>query len=214
MGKINIICLHGFTSNGDQIKKCIKKSLNINRDVELYGVDGFVELPSDQHSKYNCLSKDQRAYWIYDKNSPLSVPTWGVDSLIKEKFYFDESLNKLINIANKIERIDGIIGFSQGGMFLEKLCQMQINKTLNFDFKFAVFISTCSFDDENLKINIPSLHIYGENDSVVNPNRSIELINKFNDAIIYKHNGHHILPTNKTLKNILSEFIIKYSCFI
>lgn len=208
MEKLNIICLHGFTSNKEIIVKQLKKVLNINNEINLYSIDGIVDLPLLDNEPLDCKKK---AHWLYDINSPLNVPKWGsYESLTATKFCVTESLNNFIQFSRSLNKVDGIIGYSQGGMFLDYLCRLNHENKLGFTFKFAIFIATCSFDDKIESFDIPSLHVYGYNDTVVLPDKSKNLIKKYNNAVEFTHNGKHVLPSLSNFKKIISQFIVSF----
>ena len=109
-------------------------------------------------------------------------------------------IKKSIKYIKSLGKIDGIIGFSQGGCF---------GYILSSILKPKFIISICgvnSINDDYKKFcNISSLHIIGENDE--HRKRSEELTKDFlNPKIIY-HSGKHTFPPNREIYNDILKFI-------
>lgn len=108
----------------------------------------------------------------------------------------EESIDYVTQYAKK-NIYDGIIGFSQGGV----LASIIIKQNPNL---FKYFISISSLRPRAIKYNnlysvsnpfdFPSLHIYGANDLMINPSKSIEFSKCFKDSQLYEHNHGHFSP--------------------
>lgn len=60
------------------------------------------------------------------------------------------------------------------------------------------------------KISIPSMHIIGQTDQVVDSNRSEELANDyFHNPTIILHSGGHTVPSQTTLRSQYIDFFEK-----
>lgn len=103
----------------------------------------------------------------------------------------------------------GIMGFSQGagvlGAILSRYNEIVgDDKALSY-LKFALFYSGFIYENEGMdkyyakKIEIPTLHIMGELDTVVSNDRTKKLISQCTDATILHHPGGHYVPSTKAL---------------
>ncbi|CDH15670.1 related to Family of serine hydrolases 3 [Zygosaccharomyces bailii ISA1307] len=106
---------------------------------------------------------------------------------------------------------EGIVGFSQGAAFAGYLLT-NFNKLLNLteenqpSFKFFVAFSGFRLEAFHLQesyeehlITVPSLHVLGEQDTVVTEARVLSLYNSCQkeDRILLRHPGGHFVPNSK-----------------
>ena len=79
-----------------------------------------------------------------------------------------------------------------------------------FAFRFAFFVSAGACSDptyaSNVQVDLPSLHVIGESDAVVNNERSLALKGLFTHAKLLLHPGGHYIPTNKGPKDAFRAF--------
>ncbi|XWV25608.1 putative ovarian cancer-associated 2 protein [Tupanvirus deep ocean] len=202
---LNIICLHGFTQNSFILQKKLMKLVKSIKGLNFYFLDGCAELPKTDEN-------DSRAYWVYDKEKPLDVDWSNHYKEDTKIYYLDESFEAFLGLAKKLGRIDGIIGFSQGGCFTDYICKMHAKGMVPFDLKFAVFIAAehfnrpgCELND--IKPNIQTLHIYGTNDTVIPQHMSELLTNSYPNKDVFIHNGAHIIPSTSAAKAAFKSFI-------
>lgn len=57
------------------------------------------------------------------------------------------------------------------------------------------------------KLAIPSLHVIGEADVIVAPERCKKLADGFVDAKVILHDGGHYIRTNKEVKDAIRELV-------
>jgi len=151
---------YGFTQNSEKMKNKLKNFIKDIPDFNLIYLDGSVKLP-DHDGKIN-----PREYWITNPQNPTKI-IWSQLSDPDIKFYhLEDSLKEFIELVNKLGRIDGIIGFSQGGCFADYICKLDALNKLPFHIKFCIFISTMKFDRpdylasyEDIKPQLKTLHI-------------------------------------------------------
>jgi fermentation-respiration switch protein FrsA (DUF1100 family) len=55
-----------------------------------------------------------------------------------------------------------------------------------------------------------SLHVYGENDTTVDPSRSLALIPEFENPEVYIHSGAHYVPTDGEGRQRLAQFMKQF----
>ena len=201
--KLNIICLHGFTQNASIMKKKLANLTKSLKNVNLFYLDGAVILPTESTESTETLQ--QRAYWIYNTDNPLTAiwsdhynPTTAI-------YHLDGSVQKFNELVKQIGQVDGIIGSSQGGCFADYIC-----KNINCSIKFAIFISAMPFkQDGDPNSTIHTLHMFGKLDTIIPMDKSISLAKVYTHNETFIHEGAHIIPSNSAAKTCLRNFIQK-----
>ena len=202
---LNIVCLHGFTQNIDILKKKLSNLTKSIKNINLFYLDGAAILSEADNS---------RAYWYYDKETPINA-VWSDHYKTDTKlFYLEESLNDFIKLGQQIGHIDGIIGFSQGGCFADYICKMCAAGRLPFSVRFAVFIAAEYFNRPGYEFDgvepaIQTLHIYGLGDTVILPELSEALTKYYPNKEVLVHSGAHVIPSNAAAKAALRQLIAK-----
>ena len=112
-------------------------------------------------------------------------------------------------------RYNGLLCFSQGAALGGLLCLLQHNGKLPFNFDFCILVS--GFVSEKHKdrfsalggerIKVPSLHITGEKDSIIESSRSEELTRQFLNGEVCRHPGGHYLPYTGDVKDGVLRFL-------
>jgi len=100
--------------------------------------------------------------------------------------------------------VDGVLGFSQGAMMGGLLCALQESGELGFGFGFALLCGGFPPRDVDLfarlaarPLSTPSLHVIGEDDKMVTPDKSRLLCDRFVSPRVYAHPGGHYLPARR-----------------
>ncbi|CAO3669895.1 unnamed protein product [Umbelopsis vinacea] len=139
---------------------------------------------------------------------------------------FEESVAFLRDVMNKQGPFDGIFGFSQGAAMASLLCAMLENRNAipglipsdfaHNPFQFSIicagFVSRATAHRPLLEniIQTPSLHIIGELDTLVAPERMTALADRFHKPEIFRHTGGHFVPTNAASRNTIKEYVAKF----
>eukprot|EP01118_Nematostelium_gracile_P012193 TRINITY_DN4422_c0_g1_i1.p1 TRINITY_DN4422_c0_g1~~TRINITY_DN4422_c0_g1_i1.p1 ORF type:complete len:121 (-),score=34.20 TRINITY_DN4422_c0_g1_i1:44-406(-) len=104
---------------------------------------------------------------------------------------------------------EGIMGFSQGGIMTSILCGKKIQNQSPLPFNFIINIAGFKARALELqplfeqKFKIPSLHIYGEKDTL--KEGTIAYSKQFEDPIVVSHEfGHDIPQDEPTIERIVS----------
>jgi predicted esterase len=211
MSSINIICLHGLGQNASVMKKKLSKLLKATKEINLYYLNGPAVLPEPPYYHngsamlFDKNGYESRAYWIFNQKNPKT----GLH-------YLEESLHAFIDLGKEIKHVDGIIGFSQGGVFADYICKLYSCGKIPFDIRFTIFISADKFngseyDNINISPNIKTLHIYGSDDDIILSNLSEELAQSYPNKEIFVHSGAHIIPSTSTAKAVVKKLIC---CFL
>jgi len=122
----------------------------------------------------------------------------------------EESIAVIDKFIKENGPFDGLLGFSQGAVMAAVL-----SNTNQFNFKFviicAAFVpSLTSFSVGDQFNTVPSLHLYGRNDTLVSPSYSKKLSTMFHDCISFEHKGGHFVPTDSDSKKIFREFFERF----
>jgi len=123
----------------------------------------------------------------------------------------EASLRHLSELVDALE-IDGVIGFSQGGAVAGLLAALRTT-----DLRFAICISgfPSRADAHRMlmvreSIDLPSLHIYGEQDVLMDIPRSLALADCFVDPVVASHPGGHFQPERWPVDDIRA-FLLRFS---
>jgi len=115
---------------------------------------------------------------------------------------------------------DGILSFSQGTV-VSVVLAARANEKLFPSLKFCVMFSGLLPSDKYLRADtmallrektVSSLHIFGTEDKVITPDRSLELAMAFGPtAQVVSHDGGHFVPSSvrKQLKEFVSQFVLR-----
>ncbi|VEN58195.1 unnamed protein product [Callosobruchus maculatus] len=208
--KLKVLAIHGYRQNGEKFRE---KTGKFRKTVRKWAQFTFITaphkvIPVDDSNDLNKSeepgqSQDEELYaWFFnrDDNTYRGIRDGG------PAIGFEESVKLIEQIFTEEGPFDGLVGFSQGACFVGLLCAMQQRGLTKFNFGFAVlaagFKSECFphlkyYSD---RINLPSLHIFGETDKI-NPTESSEaLSNCFEDPVIVRHPGGHYLPASAAEK--------------
>lgn len=173
---MRILGLHGYLQNGDMMKDRISKLLGKNHEIIC---------PNGPY----VIAEDKYGWW--------SIPS--KEELLDEYSYGD--LSSLFSFFGSIGPIDLIIGFSQGTV----LATILIGKNIIRANKIVLFSPLLIVDQSHLfgnKIDIPTLIVIGNNDSLVPSDISIQVSKDYyNNAVISYHQQGHVIPNNSYFRD-------------
>ncbi|KAL2504523.1 alpha/beta-Hydrolases superfamily protein [Abeliophyllum distichum] len=193
--KPRILCLHGFRTSGEILKKLISRwPETVLEKLDLV----FLDAPFPAQGKSDVEG-------IYD---PPFYEWFQADKDFKEYYNFEECLDYLEGYMLKHGPFDGVLGFSQGALLSAALPGMQREGVAAFTkvpvIKFLIIISGSKFGGSKFglprlatnafssPINCPSLHIIGELDFM--KEESEALLNSFVDPVVINHPRGHTVP--------------------
>lgn len=194
--KLKILCLHGYGQNGEAVKS---RSGGFRRPFkkkhfEVYYPDGpFVCREEDQDSAASDLNDMRRAWW---------------SSGSRDRTYtgWEETHAKLCELWDA-EEFDGVMGFSMGAAAAAMLCAEKRPR-------FGIFIAGFTPYDEKAAAallagvnGVPSLHVFGCTDKIVEVERSRALTELFADACIVEHEGGHMIPSGADVRMHVVKFV-------
>jgi hypothetical protein len=207
-----ILLLHGNRQTGQLLLGRLdpfRKRLGKELEVELIAPDAPFELAFDSQKG--------------EKGNSLQLTWWERHETIYQGL--EETLDLFKSPSWNDDDIIGIMGFSQGARLLHLLLILRQNQatTNNSDIptspllpclKFVILVS--GYDaplpdnfpwQEPGRIALPSLHVFGENDSLILPEQSKTLMDKYIRPHAHSHRGSHFVPTKKPDVDIYMDFI-------
>ncbi|GMG20987.1 unnamed protein product [Ambrosiozyma monospora] len=201
--KGTVLCLHGFAQNGPTfsakasgIRKMLKKS-----GYHTVFINGPLKLtPADLPFEAASLGAD-------DKGEDPNFRGWVHTSV--EKFDIKPPFESIKEAYAEHGPFIGILGFSQGagivGLILNHINEISGCDKAAENLKFAIMYSSFLFKEKSVqsyyqqKIKLPTLHIFGELDTLVSSERSQALVDLCENATVFKHPGGHYVPNTKDL---------------
>ncbi|XP_032681807.1 esterase OVCA2 [Odontomachus brunneus] len=198
--KLRILALHGYVQS-DVIFSAKLGSLRkgFKKEIDFIFIKAPHEVPSTDGNGYGWWFNTKDHYFKATDPSVLCVG-------------FTDSINLVKKTFLEQGPFDGILGFSQGAAFVSILCAMKKQQLLEIDFDFVIIISgfksLCAPHSiyYNEEIDIPSLHIYGENDQVIPTEMTKQISRLFTNKEEIHHEGGHYIPSKK---DIYRDFIMK-----
>lgn len=195
--KLKIVVLHGLRQNGAVFRARSKK---LRRALDDVAELTFVTSPL-QYS----LRGETRAAAVEALGEVPDFPlqqAWWLPSEDNRRYEgFDASVTFLEGVFREQGPFDGVLGFSQGGTLAAVLAAMQPHPAISFRFAVCIsaFPSRADAHAEFVRpgsVAVPSLHIYGEKDVLVTPDRSRKLFEVFDPAssVLVAHGGGHFVP--------------------
>jgi len=215
MAPLRILCLHGFTQNAKVFSsktKAIQKGL---RGIAEFSFAEGELLPNESDDD----DREARCWWRSN------------DKPSKNYRGLDKTLLKLDSIFQKEGPFDGILGFSQGACLTIVLALLQDEReiietclglkpqsTSSIKVRFAMGFSGFFPADVDFgkavglktECTLPLFWCYGDNDSLITPERSKECVNSFKNVTLWSHPGKHYMPSNASAKEAYRKFLVTF----
>ncbi|KAK2577404.1 hypothetical protein KPH14_003516 [Odynerus spinipes] len=196
--KLRILAIHGYHQSDiifkgklGSLRKGFKKELDIT----------FVKAPHKIPAKNDTdENAEESGYgWWFNTEDHVFKATVPSDNCIG----FEDSVAVITKAWQEQGPFDGILGFSQ-------VCP------LKFDFAILIsgFKSLCAPHAlyYNEEVEMPSLHIYGENDKVIPTEMAEEVCKFFKDCKKITHEGGHYVPSKKEVYKAFIIEMMKRKC--
>ena len=211
MGKLRVLCLHGYRQNETTFREksgALRKLLKKHIDFV------FITAPHVIPEEANLAraEPEQERGWWFSKPDRRYNALDRTDTCIG----FDESLRLVQDTIETQGPFDGVLGFSQGAAFVSLLCVLRNDPSNKIEFKFAILIagfqSLISTHQHwyNDPIDCPSFHTIGSTDGVIPTRSSEDLLVKFVSGVAYRHNGGHYVPASPQLRTAINEFLTPF----
>ncbi|XP_060086121.1 esterase OVCA2-like [Ylistrum balloti] len=218
--KLKILCLHGYRQNGQTFRertgafrKIIKSRAELvfvtapNRVPPLPGEEG--DTPSDAAS--DTPNKADQMGWWFSREDDYYMAQDYTDCCKGYK----ESLDVVTQAFKEQGPFDGVLAFSQGAAFLSLICALREQNPKDTPYQFDFVILVAGFksrqsphqDLYTTKLSLPSLHVFGDTDKVIQKEMSEELLPCYSDKMILQHPGGHFIPASGPQKKVYIEFL-------
>eukprot|EP00123_Amoebidium_parasiticum_P021051 comp60764_c0_seq1/m.47874 comp60764_c0_seq1/g.47874 ORF comp60764_c0_seq1/g.47874 comp60764_c0_seq1/m.47874 type:complete len:230 (-) comp60764_c0_seq1:81-770(-) len=225
-----VLCFHGFKQNGKILREkttALRRTLREN-GIELLYVDGphidktdystdstrsILDPPPSPSPKTNTFCSEEnheRVWWRAKENGTVYNG-------------YPETLDYLKNVLETHGPIHGVLGYSQGAMVAYVLCALagsEPGRLPNLEsMKTAVFIggglprATIMHHWVQLErpwAHVHSLHVWGDQDTVVPTTRSEKLAGNFVHASTHNFQGSHIVPSDKASVETITAFLASH----
>ncbi|GAA0171531.1 esterase [Lithospermum erythrorhizon] len=188
--KPRFLCLHGFRTSGDILKKQVfaKWPSSVVEQLDLV----FVDAP------FACQGKSD-VEGIFD---PPYYEWFQYNKEFTEYTNFEECLTYIEDCMVKYGPFDGLLGFSQGAILSGALPGLQskgLGLTKVDKINFVIIIGGAKFKNPSVaenayssKIQCPSVHFLGETDFL--REHGIELLESYVDPVVIHHPKGHTIP--------------------
>ncbi|XP_052865086.1 esterase AGAP003155 [Anopheles cruzii] len=203
--KLKVLALHGYRQNGDSFRSKLGSfRKQVNKYVELVFLSApHIAAPLEDGGEQDPV---QRSWWFNKDDRTFKGTNQGGPA-----YGFDESL-KLVEKTWEAEGCHGLLGFSQGACFAGLLCDLSARGMTTVKPQFAILSS--GFRSGSLvhlnyyenKIQLPSLHIFGDTDEIITKDMSVTLSDTFLEPLVVTHAGGHYFPAQATMKQTYIDF--------
>ncbi|KAL3271155.1 hypothetical protein HHI36_021653 [Cryptolaemus montrouzieri] len=212
-GKLKILAIHGYRQNAE---KFVEQTEPLRRLVNKWADFVYIRAPHkvflvDNPDNLNLGEKsDEEQYgWFFNRDNRTNRGIRNGGPAIG----YEETIRIIEEVFQKAGPFDGVLGFSQGACLTGLLCDLQHRGLLEAKFNFAIIIS--GFKSKALPhlkyyseiINLPSMHVIGDNDRIIPRDMSDALSECFEDALIVRHTGGHIVPVSSDQKEHYENFV-------
>ncbi|KAK9876345.1 hypothetical protein WA026_012654 [Henosepilachna vigintioctopunctata] len=198
--KLKILALHGYRQNA---VKFLNETKNFCEAFSQWAEFVYITAPHqvvlvdnpDNLLMGEKLEKGQRG-WFFNRRNKTNRGIRNGGPAIG----FNDTVRVIEEVFRDAGPFDGILGFSQGACLAGILSNLQQSGLIKAKFNFAIiisgFMSKCLPHMKYFQevINLPSLHVIGDNDQIIPNKMSQELSDCFENPLVVRHPGGHIIP--------------------
>ncbi|KAI9995902.1 hypothetical protein PInf_012975 [Phytophthora infestans] len=209
MNKFRVLCLHGYRQDALKLRGRIAAlRRTFKSSVEFVCLDAPFEVPyeptAEEHANNGETGENVKQLKWCDFTRDEETGQYLLSRV-------EEAIEYIANFVTKEGPFDGIFGFSQGGSMASMILQRQVSTSESpFAFRFSIFVSAGAIGDpkymSDVKVDMPSLHVIGVTDAVVDNERSLALKDISVNPTVFMHPGGHYIPTNKEPKDAFRAF--------
>jgi predicted esterase len=206
MRKLRILCLHGYHGSAKTLQMQMRQlMLGLEPLAEFVCVDA-PSLAIGDFGWWHAVSN------VGDdpKHAGVDHPTMRYEGWLKTRTW-------LISLFQQSAPFDGVFGFSQGAALTSLLVGLrnpgEAEGRISFDF--AIMVGGFASNDgshgylyqRRSEYGLPSVHIIGGSDFVVPSSHSDRLASFFENPLILRHSGGHVIPGNPQVRNSVAAFL-------
>lgn len=220
MAPLRVLCIHGYRQNSDSFREktgALRKLLKKSVELVFMSAPHTVQTTANEAEKDNSSGpvgeEDPRGWWFSD----VDARSFSAQLRCEQSLGLEQSVSAVRETVQEQGPFDGILGFSQGAAFVAMLCSLQEqNLEPLFNFRFAILIagfrSACTEHDQFYKtaLQIPSLHVFGQEDRVIPDHMSKDLLPTFIDPQILTHPGGHFVPAASAHRQTYQDFLKRF----
>lgn len=220
MTPLRVLCIHGYRQNGGSfrektgaLRKLLKKSVElvfVDAPFSVHSPDVCSPSPDCETSPSPAVEADARGWWFSD----IEARSFSAQQQCEVSLGLDQSVAAVRDAIRTQGPFDGLLGFSQGAAFVAMLCALQEqNLEPDFNFRFAILVagfrSACLEHDRfyGATLQIPSLHVFGQEDKVIPEHMSKDLLPVFSNPQILTHPGGHFVPAASVHRQTYQDFL-------
>ncbi|KAI5073140.1 hypothetical protein GOP47_0011153 [Adiantum capillus-veneris] len=202
--KLRVLCFHGFRTSAAIFEKQIRRwDSSILELLDLTFLDG--PYVASGKSEVEAIFPGPYFEW-FQFNKDYS-----------EFSNLEECKETISNYMLEHGPFDGLMGFSQGGVLAAAFAGLQqkgLALQLHPSLRFIILVAGTGFNNEQLMhecyselVVCPSVHIIGDQDYLRKVNE--ELLLKFKDPVVVRHQGKHTVPRlGEEQTKLVREFLL------
>jgi pimeloyl-ACP methyl ester carboxylesterase len=186
MNATRILCLHGYHGSAAILRRQMTPvAAAVPADVELV----FVDAPT--------LATGDFVWWHDGFRGWERTRDWAVELFGAHRF-------------------DGVFGFSQGAALTGLLAALRETGATPIAFDMAIMVggfTSTAPQHANLfthRLQVPSLHVMGRNDSVIPMRDSQLLMERFAEPVVIEHAGGHVIPDDPAITTRIAGFMAQH----
>ncbi|XP_053373634.1 esterase OVCA2-like [Mercenaria mercenaria] len=210
---LKILCIHGYRQTSQSFRErtgAFRKIPIIKKHTELVFITAPNRVPSlhAAEGEESSTDQDDRGWWFSKGDN-----TYMAQDYTDCSKGFDESVELVKKTFEEEGPFDGILSFSQGAAFASVLCGLREQNPESFKFDFAILVAGYKSRQSShqsyysVPISIPTLHVYGDTDRIIQKEMSEDLLQYFIEPRILQHDGGHFIPASAPQKKVYTEFL-------
>lgn len=194
--RLKILVLHSFRQSGARLAA---KTQRMQRALSQLAELVYVDAPHSYRAAGHAAGEWEEDFGDAPPSTEHQRCWWNSSDDHGEYLGWDVSLAHLEDAFRRLGPFDGVIGFSQGAAVAGLLAALQPRGPIELRFAICIsgFVSRARAHRELMRpssVELPSLHIYGEADALVDNARTLALAGCFVAPSIASHPGGHFFP--------------------
>eukprot|EP00756_Hemistasia_phaeocysticola_P066577 Hpha_TRINITY_DN9330_c0_g1::TRINITY_DN9330_c0_g1_i2::g.26134::m.26134 len=208
-GPARVLCFHPYSSNSAEFRKRFELTRKKLKDVAPEGqwtyLDGPVKLEEGGHAWWQKVRNPEQKE---EEGSFLEIMSKYEGRLPDRQYKGLEELQALIRDAElKHGPFHAAVGFSQGAVALAGAVGCGLLPHLRCAVLMSGFVPRDPSLRRSEKIDLPTLHVYSDQDAIVPSALSAQLTELFTEPKSLLHDKGHVAGLGAEGRTVVSEFI-------